>query len=1054
MGGCGKGKGGLPVTARLWLLALLCVTALACGDDDDGGRRATPTNTVATATATVPPTATGTALATATPSSAPTHTATAAPTDTATATASPTVATPRAVARRIADSTDLIGGPLAIGRIGDYLIANDRLRAIVRAPGREMSFALLYGGNIIDADRVRPAGEPGRDNFGAMTPLINLSLTAHVTEVTVVNDGADGNPAVLRASGVDDLLDAFDLVNAIKAFGFGMVPESTRDRDLPVEIVTDYTLGVGDDAIRIETTIHNRGATDLNTYAGDLLSPSGQDDTFVPAVGFGDALLYAELPWIAWPGRGASEGVAYGIIPAPMPGAPLAASGFGQSGILGLLYGQSFVDTLLFQTPGIIDIPAGESRSFVRYFAVGDGDAGGINDVRHALFDVATGTVHGLVTAGGRPAAGAFVSVAERVGDEVPLAIRAGFRTDTDGRYAGTLPPGNYVVMAKLEGHPYDSGTSAPAEHAIIITPGEETEQNIALPETARLRVTVRDTRGAALPAKVTVVGFHPAPEPAIGGGTFLFGSNVDQQGEELFGIAAVAFVDQSGDSGDVLLPPAAYEVVVSRGHEYAIHRERVTLTSGATTAVEAVLVRVLDTSGFVASDYHVHMIHSFDCPVTRDDRIRTMAAEGVEYFVASDHDFVTDLRPDIERLGLGDHVAAGVSSEVTTFNLGHFNVWPFERDPDSHTGGAIDWGRAGVPAGEDFPALGSFDLSPAELFATMRSRITPGTGGGVIQINHINDGSLGFFTLAGIDSAAVPPRSFTPPELMRQNPVIANLYDDGYDTLELWVVGSRSQTSVLRGANFGDWFNLLNQGIVKAATANSDTHSTAVVQAGGPRNFVAASADVPRDLDHAELAASVRQGRLIASNAPFVRIELEGDGGALAGHALGAPTLVPATAGEATLRIHVESPAWAEFDTIEVFANAATVAMPDRNLHGVEVPRYDAEPTRLLHAGTDFTVRRVVVEPDIAGAERLEADVELALPVDTDTWVVVLVRGTDGISRPIWPMNPQDLEPGSNATLDDLTDGNLGEGGNTALAFTNPLFLDADGDGRFDPRP
>lgn len=1033
---------------RFVILALLCVTALACGDDDgrDGGR-ATPTAEMPTAT--VPPSPTRTATAAPTASSTPAHTVTASAT--ASATASPTAPAPRALARRIDDAAELIGGPLAIGRVGDYLIANDRLRAIVRAPGREMSFALLYGGNIIDADRVRPAGEQGRDNFGAMTPLINLSLTAHVTEITVIHDGADGAPAVLRATGVDDLFDAFDLVNAIKAFGFGMVPAATRDRDLPVEIVTDYTLGVGDDAIRIETTIHNRGATALNTYVGDLLSPSGQDDTFVPSVGFGDALLYADIPYIAWAGRGTSEGISYGLIPEPMPGAPLTASGFGQSGILGVLYGQSFLETLLFQAPGIIDIPAGESRSYVRHFAVGDGDAGAIGTIRSRLLGVTTGRVRGVVTVGGRPVAGAFVSVARRAAEEGPLEVLTGFRSDADGAYEGALAPGSYVVLAKVEGHPYDSGASVPIEHPITVAAGGETVQDIALPETAHLRVTVTDERGTRLPAKVSVVGFHPAPEPGVGGGTFVFRSDVDQQGEELFGIAAVRFVDQAGDTGDVPLPPAEYEVVVSRGPEYAIHRERVTLTGGATASVNAVLVQVIDTSGFVASDYHAHLINSFDCSVTRDDRIRTMAAEGVEYFVGSDHDFVTDLRPDIERLGLGAHLTAAVASEITTFNLGHFNAWPLERDPASHTGGAIDWGRSGVPAGQDFPALGSFDLSPAELFATIRGRITPGHDGGIIQVNHLNDGSLGFFTLAGIDSAAVPPQSFTPPELMRQNPAIANLYDGGYDTLELWVVGNQAQTSLLRGANLGDWFNLLNQGHIRAATANSDTHSTALVQAGGPRNYVAASADAPRDLDHAELAASVRQGRLIASNAPFVRVTIDGDGGARAGHALGEPMLVPATAGVATLRIHVESPEWAEFDTIEVFANAVPVPMPDRNLHDVEVPRYEAEPTRILHAGTDFALRTVVVDPEVEGARRIETDVDVPLTVETDTWVVVLVRGTDGISRPIWPMNPQDLEPGSNATLDDLTDGNLGEGGNTALAFTNPLFIDADGNGRFD---
>ena len=618
------------------------------------------------------------------------------------------------------------------------------------------------------------------------------------------------------------------------------------------------------------------------------------------------------------------------------------------------------------------------------------------------------------MTAGGQPAAGAFVSVLRRSGAaDAPPEVLNGFRTDAAGRYRGTMAPGDYLVAAKLDGFPYDSGTSTPEEHRITVVAGAETVQDIALPDTARLRVTVVDGSGAAMPAKVSVVGFDPAPEPAAGGGTFVFRSNIDQQGRELFGIAAVRFLDQSGDSGAFPLAPADYEVVVSRGPEYSIHRERVSLASGATTSVNATLVKVVDTTGFVASDYHVHLINSFDCSVTRDDRIHTMAAEGVEYFVASDHDFITDLRPDIDRLGLGSQLHAVISSEITTFNLGHFNAWPLERDPGSYTGGAIDWGRAGTAVGKDFPSLGSFDLSPAELFTTVRNRISPGTGGGIIQVNHLNDSTLGFFTLAGIDTLANPPRSFTPPALIRQNPAIQNLYDDNYDTLELWIVGSRDQTSLLQDANLGDWFNLLNQGHIKTATADSDTHSTAIVQAGGPRNFVASSSDDPSELNDAELAASVRQGRLIASNAPFLRVTVEGDAGATAGLGMGESKLVAATSHAATLHLNIQSPAWAEFDTVELFANAVPVQIPDENLHGVQVPRYEAEPTLVLRAGPDFEVRNVVVDPEVPEARRLEANVDIPLVVDEDTWVVVLVKGTDGISRPIWPMNPQDLAHG-----------------------------------------
>jgi hypothetical protein len=42
----------------------------------------------------------------------------------------------------------------------------------------------------------------------------------------------------------------------------------------------------------------------------------------------------------------------------------------------------------------------------------------------------------------------------------------------------------------------------------------------------------------------------------------------------------------------------------------------------------------------------------------------------------------------------------------------------------------------------------------------------------------------------------------------------------------------------------------------------------------------------------------------------------------------------------------------------------------------------------------------------------------------------------------------PASIDQGSNTTLDDLTDGNLGELGTPAFAFTNPLFVDVNGDG------
>ena len=100
--------------------------------------------------------------------------------------------------------------------------------------------------------------------------------------------------------------------------------------------------------------------------------------------------------------------------------------------------------------------------------------------------------------------------------------------------------------------------------------------------------------------------------------------------------------------------------------------------------------------------------------------------------------------------------------------------------------------------------------------------------------------------------------------------------------------------------------------------------------------------------------------------------------------------------------------------------------------------------------AGTDFAVTTVNDFPSIPGAEHLEATATLNLTgLTAGQWVVVLVRGTDGVSRPLFPVvAEQPATSTGNTTLAKLTDGNLGENGVMALAFTNPLYVDVDGGG------
>ena len=59
-------------------------------------------------------------------------------------------------------AAERIPGPASQGLVGDYFMANDRIRVVVQQPGRAMG-PLPYGGNIIDMDFV---DQPVGDSFG------------------------------------------------------------------------------------------------------------------------------------------------------------------------------------------------------------------------------------------------------------------------------------------------------------------------------------------------------------------------------------------------------------------------------------------------------------------------------------------------------------------------------------------------------------------------------------------------------------------------------------------------------------------------------------------------------------------------------------------------------------------------------------------------------------------------------------------------------------------------------------------------------------------------
>jgi hypothetical protein len=1002
-----------------------------------------------------------------------------------------------ASARQITAPSELIGGPMAMGRIGDWIIENDRVRFVIRDVGRDFSFMLTYGGHLMDADFQRASG-PGRDSFLGITPLINISSTDNPTSITVLNDGSAGGPAVLQTSGPDDLFDPIDPAVAIKGFSTSLsIPPAAIDNNIPVTVMNEYTLQPGDDFVEIETIVNNTGGSTLNLYTGDYTSGGGQLEVVAPGLGFGEAAIriggnrsIGELTYdfLGWLGFGESQGVSYALIPETYN----QTSSFTQSGVAVPIYGQNLVAILLApdnnKPPGTMDIAPGGSSSFKRWFAVADNGMGGVLDARHKLVargdivdDIKTGWVQGVVTVGGQPVDGARVTIARTPGTRnANFGLVDVFDTKDGGHFQGTVPKGDYIALVKIPGYPYQGGGTSPVQQPLKIG-GGTTAMNFDVPATGFVRVDVTNGVSAQpVSAKVSVVGLQTSPDPGITENAVLasvtgnlFGYDAREK-VTIYGLPAVQFAGPSGSTDVFALQPGSYQIVVSHGPEYSVFKQNLTVTAGDASTpqvVAASVVPVIDTTGFVSADHHVHLINSPDSTISKTERIVTMLAEGVDYFVASDHDFKTDLTADVAALGASSLIKTGISDEITYFDSGHFGSYPLDLVSGSVTGGAVDWGRDGVAPGLGYPSDGSYDLSVNEM--ALASKAAPHNGI-VVQANHFNSGTLGYFRTSGIDTTVAPPQSSTVPTKLRQNPALTNLYSDELTALELWIESSRDQNALAIGENLGDYINMLNNFdsthplLRKGIVCDSDTHSTAIVQAGGPRNMLASATDDPSLVDGDALADAVNDGRNVCTNGPFMRVRVEGDGGAEASHDLADPLLVPATLGSATVHVDVQSPTWAEYDRIDIYVNNTPSCVTTS-------PNFVGAVKKVCTATPNFTITPTVATFPINGDNRLQSSSTQALTITQDSWVIVVARGRDGISKPQFPMNPQEIRPKTcsgdpckpcttngqcspffgtctvtNQTLAELTDGNLNQCGVTSLAIANPLFIDFDGDGQY----
>ncbi len=1026
-------------------------------------------------------------------------------------------------ARVVASAEDLVPGPLARGELGDLVIENTRLRAIVQKGKRNWYNISQFGGNIIDALPKDSTGELiGQDHYEEAVLGTNIESAPNYQTVEVVQAGgldAEGNcqPAIIRATGPDDLLDFVNASSTIRDFGFNF-PDSADDVDLPITIVTDYVLRPDASYIEMRTRLINDTDADQDIYLVEYTNGSGEVELFQYGYGFGEMLVTAPCDscrGLIYAGHEGGEGVSYGILH-DIPG----TSSVSVSGVAVLAYGADA--TALFAAgpdavPPNFTVPASGELEVVRYFAVAAGGVSAIMDIKHQILGEAVGTVSGVVVdPSGAGVPGAEIAVITENNDFDDLSLQPGlpgvprgpdvivanhFRTDARGRFLGTLRPGSYELRVNVPGRNagenFVQTIEVAADETTLVT-------NIVAPRASGLRVTVVDENDQPIPAKVQLIGTDlspdagepqnfenvgPAQQPLLTVRSGVFGDvradplaqfKADDGSVQGVMLSEFSLLDSGsgavtvGDTGVLPIEPGEYQLSVSRGPRYSEYTADVRIVEGQTTVHTARLVRVVETPGIAFGDFHVHSFDSPDAEVTNRERVATYVAEDMDFFTPSDHGMRVDFEPVIASMGLGAWVASAPSAEITTFDYGHYNAWPVaidtspaNTDEPSQSAdpkisrGSVDWGGP-APVGQDFPSAGHFSRPPAEIFAEGKSEPFTPSREVAMQVNHVDT----FFGANGlqIDTGVSPPQShqnLASRRLDADN--IPNAFDDGFDILELWigVDGRAGQFGAFIEQNLPDWFNLLNQGILKPFVADSDTHERRLTSLA-TRNFISlpashlvgdrANPEALRSDPHA-VSDAVIEGYTVGSNAPFVTVKLENAAGEVAGleqgDAFGTRSRPIGLGGgnATTLRVGVRAPTWARWDRIDVYVNGNTVKKTDALGQPEDPVRYSLCDARFTATVTPTAVDVATI--DGVTYQRLETNTEFSIPSPgQDYWVVVKVQGTDGVSPPLFPVVPNDFVDGG----DGLQTRSAADRGTPALAVTNPIYVDVDGDGEWTP--
>jgi hypothetical protein len=690
---------------------------------------------------------------------------------------------------------------------------------------------------LLRSDRLRlvfgndASGIERHERFGALLDLGAGAAQDDLIELRSVLMVA-GNQLPLRTSGIE--------VGRAGELPVLTVQEMSRDGRLALR--TEYRLAAGLDYVELGTTVTNvSGEAIGSVQVGDRGRWPGLA-AFAPRLGQVHVPTRAEVPWLGRSGKQLSYGIVFPDRPAQVS---FEFDMIGPAGEIAL--GAS------------ADLGPGASFELKRDVIVVAGGLGKLAERAWGRLGKALGHVRGVL----QPVPSWATVSAKHPDGKTVLSVPV----ESDGSFELPLPPSEYRFVLQAPG--------GEDEELGQVREGAELEMHLVPPRPGTLHYVISDVEGRPLPSRLVVRGVPPTKDPDL----------VPRAGEA----GSKNMLYSLTGSGSLELPPGRYDVLATHGPEYAISREELELNADLGVTFRAELPRVVDTSGWLAADFHVHASPSKDANVPLTERVLTLAAEGIELAAATDHNHVTDYGGPIREQHLENALASLSGVEITTRGWGHFNAYPY-------------------PKSLELPPV--HETTPLEIFAVVRARAPQA----VLQVNHPRMPGVGYFNRGELNTktgvAETPGFSF------------------GFDTLEVTNGFDLEDPSVFE-RNFREWLELLNLGRRYTAVGNSDSHRVVFQWAGWPRTYVRVPDQEPARVAATDVARALTGGHASVSCGLFVL--------PVANASAGPGDTVEGS--RVSLVVNVGAPDWIDVSKVEIYANGKKLAERTRDPGPLKFP-------------------------------------------------------------------------------------------------------------------